>query len=332
MKSILSGIQSSGNLTLGNYLGAIKNWVELSKSPDYEINFFVADLHSITVRQDPILLRKRSIEIYKIFLASGIDLDTHNIFFQSHVHQHAELAWVLNCYTQLGELNRMTQFKDKTAKQSATNINAGLYTYPVLMASDILLYQADLVPVGEDQRQHLEICRDIAARFNNIYGEAFKLPDGYIPKSGSRIMSLSDPTKKMSKSDENPNGYILMLEDSDTIAKKIKKSVTDSLGEVRYDDTNPEKAGVNNLLSIYCGTTGKTIEEAEKEFDGANYGSFKGAVAEVVIDTLRPIQEKLNDYDEEYVMAQARKSAAKASIIADKTLKDVYDKIGFVPS
>ena len=330
MKSILSGIQSSGNLTLGNYLGAIKNWVELSKNDDYRINFFVADLHSITVRQDPLLLRKRSIEIYKIFLSSGIDFNKHNLFFQSHVPEHAELAWVLNCYTQLGELNRMTQFKDKSAKQSTANINAGLFTYPVLMAADILLYQADLVPVGEDQRQHLEICRDIAGRFNNIYGETFKIPEGYIPKSGARIMSLQDPTKKMSKSDENPNGYILILDEPDTIVKKIKKSVTDSLGEVRFDDTNLEKAGINNLISVYSSITGKDIDTVNQEFEGVGYGIFKQTVAEAVVEVLRPIREKMNEYTDEFVLEQASKSAQQARETAKVTLADVYDKVGFV--
>jgi len=330
MKSILSGIQSSGNLTLGNYLGAIKNWVELSKNPEYSINFFVADLHSITVRQDPELLRKRSIEIYKIFLSSGIDFEHHNLFFQSHVPEHAELAWVLNCYTQLGELNRMTQFKDKSAKQNQANINAGLFTYPVLMAADILLYQADLVPVGEDQRQHLEICRDIANRFNNIYGHTFKIPEGYIPKSGAKIMSLQDPTAKMSKSDPNPNGYILMLDEPEVIVKKIKKSVTDSIGEVRYDETNPGKAGINNLINIYSSITGSSIEDINSEFDGVGYGTFKQTVAEAVVEVLRPIATGMKEYTNEFVLETAKKSAEIARERAGVTLKKVYDKVGFV--
>ncbi len=324
-KRILSGIQSSGLLTLGNYIGALRNWGTLQD--DYDCFYCVADLHSITVRQDPAQFRKRAMEIFTIYLASGIDPEKSTLFFQSHVSAHAELNWILNCYTYMGELQRMTQFKDKSAKH-ADNINSGLFTYPVLMAADILLYQADLVPVGHDQLQHLEITRDIANRFNNIYGEVFTMPEPYIGKVGARIMSLAEPTSKMSKSDPNPNGYIAILDDRDTIIRKFKKAVTDSDGEIAYKEG---KDGINNLLSIYSAITNKTIDEAVLEFQGKGYGEFKLAVAETVADTLAPLQDRFNklSQDKAYLKSVYEKGAEKAAYTAYKTLRKVYKKVGF---
>ena len=284
-KRILSGIQPSGAVTLGNYVGALRNWVELQKSDEYECYFMLADLHTITVRQEAKVLRKNAIDLLALFLAAGIDPQKSPVFFQSHVPAHVQLSWVLNCNTYMGELSRMTQFKDKSRKH-ADNINAGLFTYPVLMAADILLYQADLVPVGEDQKQHLEITRDIAKRFNNAYSETFKIPEPYIPKVGARIMSLQDPTQKMSKSDPNENAYILLLDKSDAIVRKIKRAVTDSGSEVRRGEG---KEGIENLMSIYGAVTGKTMEETEAEFEGKGYGVFKSAVADAVVAALEPI-------------------------------------------
>lgn len=324
-KTIFSAIQSSGFLTLGNYLGALKNWTNLQD--EYNCIYCVADLHSITVRQNPAEFRKRAMEIFTIFLASGIDPKDSIVFFQSHVSAHPELSWILNCYTYMGELQRMTQFKDKSAKH-ADNINSGLFTYPVLMASDILLYQADLVPVGHDQLQHLEITRDIAKRFNGIYGDVFTMPEAYIGKAGARIMSLSNPMSKMSKSDPNPNGYIALLDDRDTIIRKFKKAVTDSDGEIAYREG---KDGVNNLLSIYSAVTGKTVNDAVGEFSGKGYGDLKLAVAECVADCLEPIQSRYNELskDKEYLKSVYRDGAQKASEIAYKTLRKVYKKVGF---
>ncbi|MBQ2754327.1 MAG: tryptophan--tRNA ligase [Clostridia bacterium] len=324
-KRILSGIQSSGLLTLGNYIGALRNWGTLQD--DYDCFYCVADLHSITVRQDPAQFRKRAMEIFTIYLASGIDPEKSTLFFQSHVSAHAELNWILNCYTYMGELQRMTQFKDKSAKH-ADNINSGLFTYPVLMAADILLYQADLVPVGHDQLQHLEITRDIANRFNNIYGDVFTMPEPYIGKVGARIMSLAEPTSKMSKSDPNPNGYIAILDDRDTIIRKFKKAVTDSDGEIAYKEG---KDGINNLLSIYSAITNKTIDEAVLEFQGKGYGEFKLAVAETVADTLAPLQDRFNklSQDKAYLKSVYEKGAEKAAYTAYKTLRKVYKKVGF---
>ena len=270
-KRILSGIQPSGAVTLGNYVGALRNWVELQKSDEYECYFMLADLHTITVRQEAKVLRKNAIDLLALFLAAGIDPQKSPVFFQSHVPAHVQLSWVLNCNTYMGELSRMTQFKDKSRKH-ADNINAGLFTYPVLMAADILLYQADLVPVGEDQKQHLEITRDIAKRFNNAYSETFKIPEPYIPKVGARIMSLQDPTQKMSKSDPNENAYILLLDKPDAIVRKIKRAVTDSGSEVRRGEG---KEGIENLMSIYGAVTGKTMEETEAEFEGKGYRSIQ---------------------------------------------------------
>ena len=323
-KTIFSGVQPSGQITIGNYLGALKNWTKLLD--EYNCIFAVMDLHSITVRQDPKTLRENSLNLLAQYIACGLNPDKCTHFIQSHVPAHAQLSWVLGCYTYMGELNRMTQFKEKSQRH-ADNINAGLYTYPVLMASDILLYNADLVPVGHDQKQHLEIARDIAERFNTIYGDTFTVPDPFIGKVGARIMDLQDPTKKMSKSD--PNGSISLLEDENAILKKIKKAVTDSLGYVKYEEG---RHGINNLLSIYCAVTGKTVEDAEKDFDGKGYGDFKKAVAEVVIDELRPVQERYRQLIEnpDYLMGIINKGAEVANEIAQKTLKDVYEKVGFV--
>ena len=325
-KVILSGIQSSGQLTLGNYIGAIKNWLDLQD--DYFCLYMVADLHSITVRQDPKELHRRALEVFKLFVAAGIDIEKNILFFQSHVPAHAELNWILNCYTYMGELQRMTQYKDKS-NRCAENNNAGLFTYPVLMASDILLYQADLVPVGEDQKQHLEICRNIAERFNGIYGNIFTIPEPYIPKTGARIMSLQDPAAKMSKSDPNPNGFIALLDSPDVIAKKIRRAVTDSEGEVRFAE---DKDGVNNLMNIYSSITKKTYKEIEQEFSGMGYGTFKDAVAQVVIDEISPLQAKFEELSNDPAELERiyTSSGKHARAIAERTIKKAYDKIGFV--
>ncbi len=324
-KVLFSGMQSTGNLTLGNYLGALKNWVALAD--DYLTFYCVVDLHSITIRQDPAELRKRARNLLMLYIAAGIDPEKNCIYYQSHVSGHAELAWMLNCYTYVGELNRMTQFKDKAAKH-ADNINAGLLTYPVLMAADILLYQTDVVPVGIDQKQHLELTRNIAERFNAIYGDVFTIPDIYLGKVGRKIMSLQDPTKKMSKSDENPNGSIYLMDDRDTILRKFKRAVTDSVGEIHYSDEQP---GIKNLLDIYCSCTGKTTEEAVAEFDGRGYGEFKLAVGEAVADQLVPLQERFADLskNKDYVDHVIKENAEKASYYSEKTLRKVRKKIGF---
>lgn len=323
-KRIFSAIQPTGTMTLGNYIGAIKNWGALQD--EYECIYAIADLHSLTVRQIPAELRKNSINLMALLLACGVDPEKSLLFFQSRVHQHAELGWVLDCFTQMGELSRMTQFKDKSAKH-ANNINAGLFTYPALMAADILLYKADLVPVGHDQKQHLEICRDIAMRFNGIYGDVFTIPDGYIPKTGARIMSLQDPASKMSKSDTNINGFILLTDDTDTIIRKFKRAVTDSESCVVFREDKP---GINNLISIYCAVTGKTIAETEKEFEGKGYGDFKLAVGEAVAEHLKPIQEKYEYYlsNKDYLKEIYTKSEQTASFIASKTMFKVYKKLG----
>lgn len=326
-KVILSGVQSTGNLTLGNYLGAISNWKKMQE--EYECNYMIANLHTLTIRNNPETLRNNTLNLLALYLAAGIDPKKSNIFIQSQVPEHAELNWVLNCYTYVGELSRMTQFKDKSAKH-ADNINSGLFTYPVLMAADILLYQADLVPVGEDQRQHLEITRDIAERFNNIYGETFKIPEGYIPKIAARIMGLQDPTSKMSKSSSIPNDSIFLNDEPDVIMSKFKKAVTDSENIVRYDTEN--KPGISNLISIYGAISGKTNAEVEKEFEGKGYGDFKKAVAECVIEELRPLQTKYKELvsNPEYLKQIYVEGANKAKEKAEKTLKDVYSKIGLV--
>lgn len=327
-KRILSGIQPSGALTLGNYVGALRNWVSLQKENKYESYYMIADLHSITVRQEPKTLRKNCMDLLALFLACGLDGEKEPIFFQSHIPEHTQLGWVLDCNTYMGELSRMTQFKDKSRKH-ADNINAGLFTYPSLMAADILLYQADLVPVGKDQKQHLEITRDLAVRFNNAYSETFKIPEPYIPKLGAKIMSLQDPTQKMSKSDPNENGYILLLDPIDKAVKKIKRAVTDSGSEVKCGEG---KEGIENLMSIYASVTGKTMDEITDEFEGKGYGDFKAAVAEAVAETLRPIQERYGDLmkNKDYLEQIYRSGAERASHTARKTVSKVYRKIGFI--
>ncbi len=326
-KIIFSGIQPTGNLTLGNYLGAINNWKKMQD--EYKCNYCIVDLHALTIRHDPEVLRKNIINLLALYIAAGLDPEKSNIFIQSHVKAHSELAWILNCYTYTGELSRMTQFKDKSAKH-ADNINSGLYTYPVLMAADILLYQTDLVPVGEDQRQHVELTRDIAERFNNIYGQTFKIPESYIQGAAARVMGLQNPNSKMSKSSTIPNDYILLNDEPDVILSKFKKSVTDSENVVRYDVEN--KAGISNLISIYSAITTKSKEEIEKEFDGKGYGEFKVAVAECVIDELKPIQAKYKELlnNRDYLESIYKDGAEKAKRVANKTLEDVYKKVGLV--
>lgn len=326
-KVIFSGMQPSGHVTLGNYLGALKNWTNLQE--EYNCLFCVVDMHSITVRQDPATLRKLSREFLMQYIAAGIDPEKNVMYYQSHVPAHAELSWILNCYTYMGELNRMTQYKDKSQRHSE-NINAGLFTYPVLMAADILLYQTDLVPVGEDQKQHLELARDIAIRFNNVYGETFKVPEGYFGKVGARVMSLQEPTKKMSKSDEDQNAFVSILDAPDVIVRKFKRAVTDSDNEVRFSEDKP---GISNLLSIYSAITGNTIEQSEREFSGKGYGDFKMAVAEVVVDELRPIQERFKELssDKAYIDSIIKKNAGTANYLATKTLRKAQRKVGFPP-
>ena len=323
-KVLYSGMQATGTLTLGNYLGALKNWVELTD--EYECIYGVMDLHSLTVRQVPAEFRKNARALYALYVAAGLDPEKNCIYYQSHVSGHAELGWILDCFTYMGELNRMTQFKDKAAKH-ADNINAGLYTYPVLMAADILLYQADVVPVGVDQKQHLEITRDIAERFNNIYGDVFTIPEAYIGKKGAKIMSLQEPGKKMSKSDTNANATILLLDDTDTIIRKFKRAVTDSESEVRYAE---EKPGISNLMDIYSAVTGKTYEEIEKEFAGKGYGDFKLAVGETVADHLKPLQERSEPLmkDKAYIESMIKQNDEKAAYYANKTLRKVQKKVG----
>ena len=326
-KIIFSGIQPSGSLTLGNYLGAVKNWAKLQQ--EYLCYYCVVDMHAITVRQDPQELKKRCVEVMSLLIAAGLDPMENILFFQSHVSAHAELAWVLNCYAYIGELSRMTQFKEKSGKNEE-NINSGLFTYPVLMAADILLYGSHLVPVGADQKQHLELARDIALRFNNVYGEVFTVPEPYIPKVGAKVMSLTEPEKKMSKSDENSFGYIALLDPPDLIAKKIRRAVTDSENAVRYDENKP---GVSNLLSIYGAVTGMRIEDAESVFEGKGYGAFKEAVAEAVLEELKPLQERYRKIraDREYLNAVIRGNAERAAGNAQKILRRVYKKIGLAP-
>ncbi len=325
-KIALSLIQPSGTITLGNYLGALKNWVDMQEK--FDCIFALADLHTITVRQEPAKMRKNILDAYASILACGIDVEKSLFFIQSHVHTHAELAWILNCYTQFGELSRMTQFKDKSAKH-ADNINAGLFTYPALMAADILLYQADLVPVGADQVQHLELTRDIANRFNGLYPNVFKVPEAYVPKTGARVMSLQDPTRKMSKSDENVNGCVHLLDDADTIMRKFKRAVTDSEAVVRYAEG---KDGINNLIDIYSTITGLSREQIEKDFDGKGYGDFKAAVGEAVVEHLKPIRaeyEKLIK-DKAYLEECYRKADDIALRISQRTLSKAKKKIGFI--
>lgn len=325
-KIIFSGIQPTGVMTLGNYLGAVRNWGPLQE--DYHCAYSIVNMHAITVRQDPKVLRENTLRAYALLLACGIDPKKSIVFIQSHVKTHAELAWVLNCYTQFGELSRMTQFKDKSAKH-ADNINAGLFTYPSLMAADILLYQTDLVPVGVDQKQHIELARNIAERFNGLYGKTFRVPEPYIPKVSAKIMSLTDPTKKMSKSDENPNSYVAILDDESTIIKKFKRAVTDSEAVVAYREG---KDGINNLMAIYSSVTGKSFQEIESEFDGRGYGDFKTAVGTVVADHLRPVREEFARLmnDKAYLEDCYRSGAAQALQLSQRTLDKVYKKVGFV--
>ncbi|WP_024833643.1 tryptophan--tRNA ligase [Ruminiclostridium josui] len=327
-KRIFSGVQPSGNLTIGNYLGAIKNWIPLQD--EYECLYCVVDLHTLTVRQKPAELRQRSLNLLALYMACGLDPKKSILYLQSHVSAHAELAWILNCFTYMGELNRMTQFKDKSQRHG-DNINAGLFTYPVLMAADILLYQADLVPIGQDQKQHLEITRDVADRFNNIYGDTFTIPEAFIPKIGAKIMSLQEPEKKMSKSDENENAFVLILDSQDAIMRKFKRAVTDSEREVRYDEKN--KPGVSNLISIYSSVTGKSISDIEKEFEGRSYGDLKETVGQSVVEMLVPIQQKFNEFsaDKEQLNLILKENAEKAAYMARKTLSKVQRKVGLLP-
>lgn len=324
-KSLFSGMQATGTLHLGNYLGALKNWVELED--EYETFYCVVDLHSITIRQDPAELRRKARSLLTLYIAAGLNPEKNCIYYQSHVSAHAQLSWILSCFTYMGELNRMTQFKDKAAKHVG-NINAGLYTYPVLMAADILLFQSDIVPVGVDQKQHIELTRDIAERFNAIYGDVFTIPEPYIMKTGSKIMSLQEPEKKMSKSDENANATIFLLDDTDTIIRKFKRAVTDSGNEILYLEDKP---GIKNLIEIYSIATGKAIKDIEIEFDGRGYGEFKLAVGEAVASMLKPIQERYNQLgqNKDYIDGIIKTNAEKADYYANKTLRKVQRKVGF---
>lgn len=325
-KIVFSAIQPSGTITLGNYLGALKNWVAMQD--EFNCIYSLADLHTITVRQEPAQMRKNIIDAYASIIACGVDIEKSIFFIQSHVHTHAELAWLLNCNTQFGELSRMTQFKDKSSKH-ADNINAGLFTYPCLMAADILLYQADCVPVGADQKQHIELARDVAQRFNGLYGNVFKVPEGFFPKHGARVMSLQDPTRKMSKSDENVNGCVHLLDTPEVIMKKFKRAVTDSEACVRYAEG---KDGVNNLMAIYSAVTGLTNEQIEHDFAGKGYGDFKVAVGEAVVETLRPIKERYEQLikDKAYLEDCYRKAAEVALKFSSRTLNKAMKKTGFI--
>lgn len=325
-QTIFSGIQPSGILTLGNYLGAVRNWALLQE--EYHCYYCVVDMHAITVRQDPAGLRRHTLDVMALLLAAGIDPNENIVYIQSHVPEHAELAWILNCYTYMGELSRMIQFKEKSQKEGE-NINAGLFTYPALMAADILLYQANLVPVGADQKQHLELTRDVALRFNNQYGDVFTIPEPYIQKSGARVMSLTEPDKKMSKSDENENAYISLLDPPDAITRKIKRAVTDSDGVIAYDESKP---GVSNLLSIYAAIEGKDPAGCAAEFEGMGYGALKEKVAQAVVSVLEPLQAEFNKIrsDKAYLEKVMAENAGKASRVARRTLARVQKKVGFV--
>lgn len=320
-KRIFSGAQPTGELHIGNYLGALKNWVALQD--EYESLYCIVNLHAITLPQDPKLLRRKTLDLARIYLAAGVDPEKATVFIQSDVPAHAELTWILSCISRMGELERMTQFKDKGKGNSGAGV--GLFTYPVLMASDILLYQTDLVPVGQDQKQHLELTRDLAERFNRDFGETFKIPEPFIPPVGANIASLQDPAKKMSKSDENQNGSIFLLDAADVIAKKIKRAVTDSGTEINFD---PDRPAIKNLLTIYQLLTGKTSEECVAHFEGKGYGQFKGELAEVTVEFLRPFQDRIKHYDDASLDAILKRGAEKARSIAAETLKDVYFKMG----
>ena len=326
-KVIFSGIQPSGNLTLGNYLGAIKNWVALQD--EYDCYYCVVDLHAITVKQEPKDLRRRTLEVLAIYIAAGIDPTKNTLFIQSHVPAHSECAWLLNCSTYMGELSRMTQYKDKS-KKFGESIGVGLFTYPILMASDILLYNADLVPVGQDQKQHLELARDLANRFNSAYSDTFKVPNPYIPKAGAKIMDLQDPTKKMSKSEENPNSYILIMDSPEVIRKKISRAVTDSIGVVNYCDEQP---GVKNLINIICAIKNTTPEEVVASYEGKGYADLKKDVAEIIIEELAPVQEKANALlsDKKYLEGIYKEGAQKANYASMKMLRKMQKKIGLIP-
>jgi len=321
-KRIFSGAQPTGQLHIGNYLGALKNWVALQE--EYESFYCIVNLHAITMPQDPKVLKQKTLDLARIYLAAGIDPNKSTIFIQSDVPEHAELTWVLSCISRMGELERMTQFKDK-GKGNRERAGVGLFTYPILMAADILLYQTNLVPIGQDQKQHLELTRDLAERFNRDFGETFAIPDAYIPPVGAKIMSLQDPSKKMSKSDENVTGSIFLLDDADTITKKIKRAVTDSGTDIKFDDSRP---AITNLLTIFHLLTGKTNEECEAHFAGKGYGQLKSELAEVVVEFLRPFQERVQQYDDAALTAILKPGAEKAREVARKTLSDVYEKVG----
>ena len=325
-KIVFSGVQPSGNISLGNYIGAIRNWVDMQDI--YNCLYCVVDMHAITVRQDPKKLREQTLSLLALYIACGLDPVKNIMYIQSHVPQHAELSWILNCYTMFGELSRMTQFKDKSAKHS-DNVNAGLFDYPVLMAADILLYKTDLVPIGSDQKQHLELARNVAERFNGVHGNTFTVPEPYFRKVGGRIMSLQEPEKKMSKSDENANALVLLLDKPEDIMRKFKRAVTDSEAKVEYREG---KAGINNLMTIYSIATGKTMDEITAEFDGRGYGDFKTAVGESVVEMLRPIREKTEDLlkNPDYLQSIYKENALRASVLAERTMEKVRKKVGFV--
>lgn len=323
-KRIFSGAQPTGSLHIGNYLGALKNWVALQD--DYESFFCIVNLHAVTVPQDPASLKQKTLDLARIYLASGIDPQKSTVFVQADVAEHTELAWVLSCVARMGELERMTQFKDKSTGKGE-RVGVGLFTYPVLMASDILLYKSHLVPVGQDQKQHLELTRDLAERFNRDFGETFVVPDPYIPPVGARIQSLAEPEKKMSKSDENANGSIFLLDDADTITKKIKRAVTDSGTDIKFDESRP---AINNLLTIFQLITGKTKEECESHFEGKGYGQFKGDLAEAIVEFLKPFQERVRNYSDEDLKKILASGAEKAKTVASATLKEVYERMGIV--
>jgi tryptophanyl-tRNA synthetase len=327
-KVIFSGIQPSGNLTIGNYYGAIKNWVKLQD--EYDCFYCVVDMHAITVRQEPKDLRRRTLEVLSLYVAAGIDPDRNTLFIQSHVPAHAEIAWLLNCYTYMGELSRMTQFKDKSARYGDASVSAGLFDYPALMAGDILLYNTDLVPVGIDQKQHIELTRDLAERFNNAYSPTLNIPEIYLGETGAKVMDLQEPSKKMSKSSDNPNSYILMMDPPEVIRKKISRSVTDSIGVVKYNDEQP---GIKNLMTLMNCATGMSFEDMEKKYEGQGYAQFKIDVAEALIADLEPIQKKAEELvkDKDQLEAIYRKGAEKASAVANKTVRKMMKKIGFIP-
>ncbi|MFA3791800.1 tryptophan--tRNA ligase [Aliiglaciecola sp. SL4] len=327
---VLSGCQPSGQLTIGNYMGALRQWVGMQQ--DNDCLYMIVDMHAITVRQDPTALYDACLDGLSLYLACGIDPSQSTIFMQSHVPEHAQLAWVLNCYTQMGELNRMTQFKDKSAKNVA-NVNAGLLTYPALMAADILLYQPNKVPVGDDQKQHLELTRDVATRFNNLYGDVFTIPEPFIPEFGARIMSLQDPTSKMSKSDSNPNNFVGLLEDTKKISKKIKRAVTDSDEQARIYFDKQEKPGVSNLLSLLSCATGKSVDSLVPEYEDKMYGHLKGDVADAVVALLDPIQARFHEIraDQTYLNSVMKEGAEKASSRASVMIEKVYKSVGFIP-